>query len=123
VMFLPIHVALQHVRAGSLKALAISSDEPHPLLPEVPPARRLQLGDVNMDMWYGILAPRGTPAALVERLNAELKSILALPETRAAFETQGMTPTHSTPDEMRRLMTTDAERWERLIKAQNIRGD
>src|SRR5205085_3217313 len=85
VMFLPIHVALQHVRAGTLKALAISSDEPHPLLPDVPPLKRLKLGTQTMDMWYGILAPRGTPGALIGKLNEELTSILELPEIRAAF--------------------------------------
>jgi tripartite-type tricarboxylate transporter receptor subunit TctC len=90
VMFLPIHVALQQVKAGNLRALAISSDKPHPLLPDVPPLRELNLGNLDVDMWYGVLAPKGTPRPLVERLNSELKSILALPEVRSAFETQGV---------------------------------
>ena len=63
VMFLPIHVALQHVKAGNLRALAISSDKPHPLLPDVPPLRELNLGNLDVDMWYGVLAPKGTPQA------------------------------------------------------------
>ena len=123
VMFLPIHVALQHVRAGSLKALAISSDKPHPLLPGVPPLRSLNMGGLDVDMWYGVLAPRGTPKAFVERLNAELASILALPDVKAAFETQGMVPAHGTPEQFRALMTKDAARWAELIKAQHITAD
>ena len=107
-MFLPIHVALQHVKAGSLRALAISSDKPHPLLPDVPPLRELQLGNLDVDMWYGVLAPKGTPRPLVERLNAELKIILALPEVKNAFETQGMTPAHSSPQEFGTLIERDA---------------
>ncbi len=87
VMFLPIHVALQHVRAGSLKALAISADKPHPLLPDVPPLRQLGLGDLDVEMWFGVMAPKGTPRPLVQRLNAELKGILERPEIRTAFET------------------------------------
>ena len=63
VMFLPIHVALQHVKAGSLKALAISSDKPSPLLPDVPPLRQLNMGKLDVEMWYGVLAPKGTPKA------------------------------------------------------------
>jgi tripartite-type tricarboxylate transporter receptor subunit TctC len=122
-MFLPIHVALQHVKAGSLRALAISSDKPHPLLPDVPPLRALQLGTLDVDMWYGVLAPKGTPRPLVERLNTELKSILALPEVRAAFETQGMTPAHSTPLEFGALIERDAARWAQVIKAQRITAD
>ena len=73
VMFLPIHVALQHVKAGKLKALAISSDKPSPLLPEVPPLSVLKLGNMNVDMWYGVLAPAGTPRSYIERLNKELR--------------------------------------------------
>ncbi|HEY2978555.1 MAG TPA: tripartite tricarboxylate transporter substrate binding protein [Burkholderiaceae bacterium] len=123
VMFLPIHVALQHVRAGNLRALAISSDKPHPLLPDVPPLRELNLGNLDVDMWYGVLAPKGTPKALVDRLNSELKSILALPEVRTAFETQGMTPAHSTAQEFGAVIERDAARWSQVIKAQHISAD
>ena len=123
VMFLPIHVALQHVKTGALRALGISSDKPHPLLPEVPPLRTLNLGKLDVEMWYGVLAPAGTPKAISDRLNAELKGILALPEVKAAFETQGMSPAHSSGDEFRRLIERDAERWAQVIKAQGIRPD
>ncbi len=122
-MFLPIHVALQHVKAGNLLALGISSDKPHPLLPDVPPLRTLNLGHLDVDMWYGVLAPHGTPKAFTERLNQELKDILALPEVKAAFETQGMTPAHSSADEFRTLIAKDAVRWAVLIQAQAIKAD
>lgn len=120
VMFLPIHVALQHVKTGSLKALAISSRTAHPLLPGVPPLHALKMGDIEVGMWYGILAPKGTPKSVIERLNGELKSILALPEVKSAFETQGMEPAHSTPEQFGTLMREDAARWGALINAQNI---
>ena len=92
VMFLPIHVALQHVKAGKLVALAISSDKSNPLLPQVPPLSTLNLGNLNVDMWYGVLAPAAMPAPDIDRLNTELREILALPAVASAFETQGMTP-------------------------------
>lgn len=123
VMFLPIHVALPHVRSGQLKALAISSDKPSPLLPQVPPLRTLGKGDLNVDMWYGVLAPKGTPQPFIERVNRELKEILALPAVAAAFETQGMTPAHSTPEAFAQLLERDAKRWADLIKAQGITAD
>ncbi len=123
VMFLPIHVALQHVKTGRLNALGISSDKPHPLLPDVPPLRTLNLGQLDVDMWYGVLAPAAMPRAQVDRLNTELKGILALPEVKAAFETQGMTPAHSSADEFRSLITKDAERWAQVVKAQGIQPD
>ena len=123
VMFLPIHVALQQVRAGKLKALAISSDKENPLLPGVPPLRTLNLGDLNVDMWYGVLAPARTPRAQIDALNKALGEILKQPEVAKSFETQGMTPAHSTPEEFGRLMAADAKRWADLIKAQGITAE
>jgi tripartite-type tricarboxylate transporter receptor subunit TctC len=122
-MFLPIHVALQHVQSGSLTALGISSEKPSPLLPGVPPLRSLKLGDLEVEMWYGVLAPKGTPAPKIDRLNRELKAILAGADVKAAFETQGMLPTHSTPEAFRQLIIADAKRWSDLIKAQGITAD
>ena len=123
VMFLPIHVALQHVKAGKLVALAISSDKPSPLLPQVPSLGTLNLRNLNVDMWYGVLAPAATPRPEIDRLNAELRDILASPAVASAFETQGMTPEHSTPDAFRQLMVADARRWADLIKAQGITAE
>lgn len=122
-MFLPIHVALAHVRAGQLKALAISSDTTSPLLPDAPPLRTLGLGAMQVEMWYGILAPKGLPKEQVERLNQDLKIILQSSELKTAFETQGMTPAHSTPAEFRDLISRDAQRWEQVIRSQKITAD
>jgi tripartite-type tricarboxylate transporter receptor subunit TctC len=120
VMFLPVHVALPQVKAGKLVALAIGSDRRHPLLPHIPTLAEAKAGNVNVDMWYGIFAPPGTPPEQVARLNRELKDILAAPDVRTAFETQGMDPASSTPEEFRRLVEQDADRWARVIKTQNI---
>ena len=123
VMFLPIHVALQHVKAGKLVALAISSDKPNPLLPGVPPLSTLNLGNLNVDMWYGVLAPPGTPRPEIDRFNAALRDILARPAVASAFQTQGMTPESSTPEAFHQLMVADAKRWSDLIKAQGITAE
>jgi tripartite-type tricarboxylate transporter receptor subunit TctC len=122
-MFLPIHVALPQVRAGKLVALAIGSDKRHALLPQVPTLAEARAGNVNVDMWYGIFAPPGTPPDQVARLNREIREILAAPDVRAAFETQGMDPATSTPDEFRQLVARDADRWLRLVKAQGIKAE
>lgn len=122
VMFLPIHVALQHVKAGRLKALAISSAKPNPLLPQVPPLSSLHLGDLNVDMWYGVLAPAGTPRPFIDKLNGQLREVLAQPAVAKAFEVQGMTPASSTPEAFGKLIAADAKRWADLIKAQGIKA-
>jgi tripartite-type tricarboxylate transporter receptor subunit TctC len=123
VAFLPIHVALPHVKAGKLVALGIGSDKRHALLPDVPTLAEARAGNVNVAMWYGIFAPPGTSPELVSRLNRELKDILATPEVRSAFETQGMDPATSSPEEFSRLVAQDAQRWAELIKARNITAE
>jgi tripartite-type tricarboxylate transporter receptor subunit TctC len=123
VAFLPIHVALPHVKAGKLVALGIGSDKRHALLPDVPTLAEARAGNVNVAMWYGIFAPPGTSPEFVSRLNRELKDILATPEVRSAFETQGMDPAASSPEEFSRLVAQDAQRWAELIKARNITAE
>jgi tripartite-type tricarboxylate transporter receptor subunit TctC len=122
-MFLPIHVALPHIKTGRLTALAIGSDKRHPLLPDVPTLAEAGVGKVNVDMWYGIFAPPGTPAAEVTKLNKEIKDILALDDVKRAFQTQGMDPASSTPEEFKTLVERDAGRWAQLIKTQNITAE
>ncbi|AEG93492.1 tripartite tricarboxylate transporter substrate binding protein [Ramlibacter tataouinensis] len=121
--FLPIHVALPQVRAGKLVGLAIGSDKRHALLPQLPTLAEAGVGKVNVDMWYGVFAPAGTSPELVAQFNRELKDILALPEVKTAFQGQGMDPATSTPEEFRRLVEQDAQRWARLIQAQSIKAE
>lgn len=123
VAFMPIHVALSQVKAGKLVALGVGSDKRHPLLPQVPTLAEAGAGKIDVAMWYGIFAPPGTAPEVVDRLNRELKDILAMPDVRAAFETQGMDPATSSPEEFRRLVESDAERWAQLIKTQNITAE
>ena len=123
VAFLPIHVALQQVKAGRLSALAIGSDKRHPLLPDVPTLAEAKAGNLNVDRWYGVFAPPGTPAAEVSKLNQELKKILAADDVKRAFQVQGMDPATSTPQEFKALVEKDAVRWAKLIKSQNITAE
>ena len=122
-MFLPIHVALPQVRSGRLVALGIGSDKRHPLLPDLPTLSEAKAGDVNVDMWYGVFAPKGMPAAQVATLNREINDILRSEEVKKAFEGQGMDPASDTPDGFAKLVARDADRWAALIKAQGIKAE
>lgn len=122
-MFLPIHVALPHVRSGRLVALGIGSEKRHALLPEVPTLAEARAGQVNVDMWYGIFAPPNTPADQVAQLNLALQALLASDDVRRAFQTQGMDPAGSSPGDFKALVERDAARWARLIKAQGITAE
>lgn len=112
-----------NVKAGKLKALGISSDKPNALLPEVPSLQSLNVGNLNVDMWYGVLAPAGTPRPVIDRINKAVGEALGNADVAKAFESQGMTPAHSTPDEFGRLMASDSKRWADLIKAQGIAAE
>ena len=122
-MFLPVHVALQHIQAGKLKAIATGSAKRLPQLPDVPTLAEAGVTPDNIDMWYGVLAPKGTPADVVERLNLEIGKVLRQPDVAKSFESQGMVPAVSTPAAFGALVAKDAQRWAEVVKKGNITAD
>jgi tripartite-type tricarboxylate transporter receptor subunit TctC len=114
-MFVPIHVALPHVKSGRLVALAVGSPKRHPTAPDVPTLAELGVSGIEADIWYGFVAPKGTPREVIATLNAELKAILALPEIQASFAAQGMDIATSTPEEFQALAERDYARWGKLV--------
>ncbi|MDM0077610.1 tripartite tricarboxylate transporter substrate binding protein [Variovorax sp. J2P1-59] len=122
-MFLPVHVGLQHIQAGKLRAIATGSDKRLPQLPNVPTLAEAGIKGGNVDMWYGVLAPKGTSPAVVARLNKEIGAILKLPEVATAFESQGMVPASSTPEEFGALIQKDAKRWADVVQRGGITAD
>ncbi len=122
-MFLPVHVALQHIQAGKLKAIASGSDKRIAQLPDVPTLAEAGVKVGNVDMWYGVLAPKGTPGPVVERLNKEIAAVLKQPEVATAFEAQGMVPASSQPGEFKDLIAKDAQRWAGVVQKGGITAD
>lgn len=122
-MFLPVHVALQHIQAGKLRALATGSPRRLPQLPDVPTLAEAGAKVDNVDMWYGVLAPKGTSPDVVRRLNREIAAVLKQPEVAKAFESQGMVPATATPDEFGALIKKDAARWAEVVRRGNITAE
>jgi len=122
-MFLPVHVALQHIQAGKLKAIATGSGARLPQLPDVPTLAEAGVPIDSVDMWYGVLAPKGTPPDIVARLNKEIAAVLKQPDVATAFESQGMVPATSTPAEFGALVAKDAQRWSAVVKRGNITAE
>lgn len=122
-MFLPVHVALQHIQAGKLKAIATGSDKRLAQLPEVPTLAEAGIQGGNVDMWYGVLAPKGTPGAVVARLNKEIAAVLKQPEVATAFQSQGMVPAASTPADFGKLIDKDAARWAAVVSRGGITAE
>ncbi len=121
-MFLPVHVAMAQVKGGRLVALAAAGDKRSSFAPDVPTLAELGFKGVEADLWYGMLAPAGTPAEIVARINADMRKALALPEVKTALSAQGMEIVPSSPEEMGALMRKDAARWMAVVKQQGIKA-
>jgi tripartite-type tricarboxylate transporter receptor subunit TctC len=122
-MFVPIHVALPLVKAGRVKGLAVGSAKRHPTAPDFPTLQELGIKGADVDMWYAFLAPRGTPPSVIARLEGELRAILALPDIRGTFGSQGMDAASSTPAELATLMRREDTRWATIIRKNNITAE
>ncbi|MBI2738822.1 MAG: tripartite tricarboxylate transporter substrate binding protein [Rhodospirillales bacterium] len=122
-MFLPVHVSAQHIRAGKLKAIAAGSPQRLPQLPDVPTLAESGLKGVDVDMWYGFFAPKGTPPELIERLNKEVSAILNSPEAKTVFEAQGLIPATSSPAALGEIMARDKMRWADVVAKRGIQPE
>jgi tripartite-type tricarboxylate transporter receptor subunit TctC len=111
--------SLGHVRAGRLKALAITGDTPF-ADPKVPTFAQAGLPGFDVGLTFGLLAPGGTPKPIVERLNAEVAKILAMPDFRDKVAAQGLEVWVSTPEQYRAYLTSESEKFARIIKAAGI---
>lgn len=112
-----------HVRAGTLKALAITSAQRHPLFPDVPTVAEVIGKPYESFEWNGIFLPRGTPPEIVNRLNAALREVLATPEIKARFDSLGSRIVASSPDDFRKYLTAESGRWAATVKAAGIKKE
>jgi tripartite-type tricarboxylate transporter receptor subunit TctC len=118
-MFETITLVLPHIKSGSLRALAVTSPAPKDYLPDVPPVDRTIPGLV-FQSWLGIAAAAGTPAPVVQRLNADLRKVLAVPEVQQRLATLGGAAAPISPEQMRQQVQTEVERWQRLVDSRSI---
>lgn len=114
---------LPHIRSGRLRALAVSSAQRLPALPDVPTVAESGYPGFEADQWYGIVAPAGTPAALVTRLNAEINKALALPDVAQQLANEGALPVPGTPQAFGELIKREIPRWAEVVKAGNVKAD
>ena len=105
-----------HIKAGKLRPLAVSGVTRSPQLPEVPTLAESGLPGYSAYVWLGLLAPKGTPAAIIERLYRELIAALATPEVKNYMTEAGIEPVGSTPAEMDSYFREERDRWARVVK-------
>jgi tripartite-type tricarboxylate transporter receptor subunit TctC len=111
---------MQHIRAGKLRAIGITSKERSPLSPEIPTMYEQGFPDLVAVNWWGVLVPAGTPKPIIDKLNADLVKVLALPDVKEKFAGLGVEPMSSTPEQFAAFIQTEAARYGKLIKDANI---
>ncbi len=107
-------------KSGAVRILAVTSERRNPAFPDVPTVAESGVPGYAASSWNAIAAPAKTPAALAERLNAEIQRALAAPEVKEKLASLGVTARGSTPDEMKRLVAGDVEKWRRVIEQAKI---
>jgi len=115
---LPFLVA--QIQAGRLRALAVASAKRQPQLPDVPTMQESGVPDFEVNSWYGVCAPAGTPVALLDKLNADIHSVLRIPEVEQRLTQLGMPPAPTTRDEFDRFIRAEIARWAQVIKDARI---
>jgi tripartite-type tricarboxylate transporter receptor subunit TctC len=124
VMFLPIHVALPHAQAAKLRVLAAGGAHRAATTPNVPSlAEASGVRDIDVDIWYALYLPSGTPAGVVGRLNSEIASLLRDGDTKESLAKQGLTATGGTPEALAQLTRAELERWLKVVRDARIQPD
>ena len=119
----PVFSALPAVKSGRVRVLAVTSAQRMSAVPEDPSVAESGLAGYEAVSWYGLFTTAGTPADVVNRLSAELRKILALPEIKDALATQGAEPVIDTPEEFAAIVRADVEKWAQIVKQTGAKAD
>jgi tripartite-type tricarboxylate transporter receptor subunit TctC len=121
--FAAVPASIGLIRGGKLRALAVSSAQRNPAAPDVPTVAESGYPGFDIDPWWGILAPAGTPRAIVDKLNADVAEVLRAPDTQAFLRTQGSDALVTTPAEFHRMLVDDVQKWAKVVKSSGARID
>jgi tripartite-type tricarboxylate transporter receptor subunit TctC len=122
-MFSPASTVLPHVKSGRLRALAVTTSARMPSLPELPTVAESGLPGFETVTWFGFLIPATTPREIVSKLNAEIVKVLAQPEARQQFATQGIDIIGGTPEQFAAYIRDDIVKWTRVIRESGARAE
>ena len=116
----PVNVALGLLKDGKLNALGVSTRTRAEVLPQVPTLAEQGLADYEVTLWFGLWAPAGTPAAVVQKLNASINAIVHEPQVREQFARLGMQPAPMKPEEFARFVRAEIDVYKRIVKQAGI---
>lgn len=116
----PINTVVGQMKEGKLTALGVSTRRRADVLPDVSPLAEQGLGDFDITLWFGIWAPAGTPVAIVNKVNAQVSSILLMPEVREQFAKLGINPAPMKPEEFARFVRDQVTTFKKIVKQADI---
>jgi len=120
VMFVSVPSVLEHIRAGKLKALAVTTAQRIPVLPDVPTIATTYPG-FEVQSWVGMLAPANTPRPIVEKLNTSVRAALKTPDLKSWLDAQSLVPVDEPPEAFGRFLENEGRKWSDVIQKNNIR--
>jgi tripartite-type tricarboxylate transporter receptor subunit TctC len=120
-MFDNIPISLQQVRAGNLRALAVTGSRRSPVLPEIPTLSEAALPGFSITSWFALFAPAGTPAHILARLNKEAASAIASKDLQQQWMSQGLEPAGGAPGRLAAFMRTEAPKWKKIARDSGAR--
>lgn len=123
VVFDTLPATQSFIKGGRLRALAITSAQRNPAIPEVPTATEAGLKGFEVSSMFGLLAPAATPKEVVERLSSAMKDIMAMQEVKDALAAQGAAAIYTSPDEAKTAIRDEVARWSKIIREANIKPD
>jgi tripartite-type tricarboxylate transporter receptor subunit TctC len=119
-LFMQLDAVREHYQAGKIKMLAVTVDRRLPALPEIPTMAEAGVPDFRSDTWNAIAAPPKTPKPIIDKLNAAMNEVFALPEIRDRLATMSMQPAGGSPADMAAFVKAETARWGEVIRAANI---
>ncbi len=122
-IFGSVSTTLQFIKSGRLRGLAVTTARRISALPELPTVAEAGVPGYEVVLWHGLVAPKGVPRPIVDRLNREANQVLKAKEMEDLLATDGVAPAGGTPEQFRALIKADIERWRRVVKQANIKVD
>jgi len=122
-MFSDAPTALPFIRNGKVKALAVASTQRYSLLPDLPTMAESGLPGYEAYSWAAVVAPAGTPKDIVNQVSKDIVKVLSLAETRQRFHEAGADPFPTTPEAFAKILRSEIEKWQRVVKTANIQAD
>jgi tripartite-type tricarboxylate transporter receptor subunit TctC len=114
---------MPHVKAGKLRALGMSSAKRSSFAPDIPTVAESGVPGYEVAVWFGVVAPAGTPREIVQKLNAEVLRILAMPDVRERFQSQGVEPVGSTPEQFGEHIKSQMAKWGKVVQDAGVKAE